>query len=91
MKLAPPSSYKVNFVLLHSVSRLLVRAKVVPSSYVPPKRLFLQEPHGVTSQKTQFFLVDSVKSSNLTKHPVSETLCFLLFKIPDVGRSPEPQ
>jgi hypothetical protein len=23
--------------------------------YVPPKRLFLQEPHGVTSQKTPFF------------------------------------
>jgi hypothetical protein len=25
--------------------------------YVPPKRLFLQEPHGVTSQKTPFFIL----------------------------------
>jgi hypothetical protein len=33
---------------------------------VPPKRLFLQEPHGVTSQKTPFFLVTAVKTSNLT-------------------------
>jgi hypothetical protein len=34
--------------------------------YVPPKRLFLQEPHGVTSQKTTFFIVSAAKTSNLT-------------------------
>jgi hypothetical protein len=34
--------------------------------YVPPKRRFLQEPHGVTSQKTSFFTVTAVKASNLT-------------------------
>jgi hypothetical protein len=34
--------------------------------YVPPKRRFLQEPHGVTSQKTTFFTVTAVKTSNLT-------------------------
>jgi hypothetical protein len=34
---------------------------------VPPKRQFLQEPHGVTSQKTPFFKVTAVKTSNLTK------------------------
>jgi hypothetical protein len=34
---------------------------------VPPKRRFLQEPHGVTSQKTQFFIVTAVKTSNLTQ------------------------
>jgi hypothetical protein len=28
---------------------------------------FLQEPHGVTSQKTPFFIVTAVKTSNLTK------------------------
>jgi hypothetical protein len=28
---------------------------------------FLQEPHGVTSQKTPFFIVTAVKISNLTK------------------------
>jgi hypothetical protein len=33
---------------------------------VPPKRLLLQEPHGVTSQKTAFFIVTTVKTSNLT-------------------------
>jgi hypothetical protein len=27
---------------------------------------FLQEPHGVTSQKTPFFIVTAVKTSNLT-------------------------
>jgi hypothetical protein len=31
------------------------------------KRQFLQEPHGVTSQKTPFFIVTAVKTSNLTK------------------------
>jgi hypothetical protein len=34
--------------------------------YVLPKHRFLQEPHGVTSQKTAFFIVTAVKSSNLT-------------------------
>jgi hypothetical protein len=33
---------------------------------VPPKRWFLQEPHGVTTQKTPFFVVTAVKTSNLT-------------------------
>jgi hypothetical protein len=56
--------------------QLLVRASVVPSSpilatlmkeaQIPPKRRFLQEPHGVTFQKTPFFIVTAVKTSNLT-------------------------
>jgi hypothetical protein len=33
---------------------------------VPPKRRFLQEPHGVTTQKTPSFIVTAVKTSNLT-------------------------
>jgi hypothetical protein len=33
---------------------------------VPPKRLFLQVLLGVTSKKTAFFIVTSVKNSNLT-------------------------
>jgi hypothetical protein len=33
---------------------------------VPPKRLFLQEPHCVTSQKMAFFIVTAVKTSNPT-------------------------
>jgi hypothetical protein len=27
---------------------------------------FLQEPHGITTQKTPFFIVTAVKTSNLT-------------------------
>jgi hypothetical protein len=34
--------------------------------WVPPKRRFLQEPHGVTSQKTRFCIVSAVKTSRLT-------------------------
>jgi hypothetical protein len=33
---------------------------------VPPNRRFLQEPHGVKSQMTAFFIVTAVKTSNLT-------------------------
>jgi hypothetical protein len=36
---------------------------------VPPKRRFLQEPHGVTTQKTAFFIVTAVNTSNLTCYP----------------------
>jgi hypothetical protein len=62
-------------VFLHSVRMLLVTASVVPSSpilppwwrsrYVPPKRQFLQEPHGVTSQKTPFFKSVRVEVMNI--------------------------
>jgi hypothetical protein len=55
--------------------RFLVTANVVPSSpvlvvlmmeaQVPLKRRFLQQPHGVTSQKTPFFVVTAVKTANL--------------------------
>jgi hypothetical protein len=34
--------------------------------YVPPKRWFTQNLHGATSQKTAFFIVTAVKTSNLT-------------------------
>jgi hypothetical protein len=67
-----------------SVSRLLVTANVVPSSpilitlmmgrHVPLKRRHLQEPHGVTSQKTAFFIVTDVKTSNLTRMQLKSTL-----------------
>jgi predicted RNA binding protein YcfA (HicA-like mRNA interferase family) len=33
--------------------------------YVPPKRRFAQDLHCVTSQKTAFFIVTAVKTSNL--------------------------
>jgi hypothetical protein len=41
-------------------------------SYIPPKRLFLQEPHGVTSQKTAFFIVTAVKTSDLTRDIITQ-------------------
>jgi hypothetical protein len=34
--------------------------------YVPPKRRLTQDLHGATSQKTAFFIVTAVKTSNLT-------------------------
>jgi hypothetical protein len=34
--------------------------------YVPPKRRFLQEPHGVISENSPFFIVTTVNISNLT-------------------------
>jgi hypothetical protein len=63
-------------VFLRSMHQLLVIASAVPSSpilvtlrmeryYVPAKRWFLQEPHGVTLQKTAPFIVTVVKTSNL--------------------------
>jgi hypothetical protein len=33
---------------------------------VPPKHVLLQEPHGVTSQRTPFFIGTAVKTTNLT-------------------------
>jgi hypothetical protein len=35
--------------------------------YLHRKRPFLQQPHGVTSQKTAFFIATAVKTSNLTR------------------------
>jgi hypothetical protein len=46
----------------------LARRFLLPGRWrlcVPPKRRFLQEPPGVTSQKTAFFIVTAVKASNL--------------------------
>jgi hypothetical protein len=56
---------------------LIITANVVPGlpilvtlmvrRYVPPKRPFLQEPHDITSQKTAFFILAAMKTSNLTR------------------------
>jgi hypothetical protein len=43
---------------------VLVRADV--SEEPGAKRRFLQEPHGVTTQKTPFLIVTALKTSNLT-------------------------
>jgi hypothetical protein len=60
----------------NSVRRLLVTANVVPSLPIlvtlmkeavsSSKTSVLTEPHGVTFQKTSYFIVTVVKTSNLT-------------------------
>jgi hypothetical protein len=41
---------------------------------VPPKRRFLQEPHGVTTQKTPFFRANAVPSSPILVTLMKEAL-----------------
>jgi hypothetical protein len=49
-----------------SIIRVIVRLTFLVRSYVLPKCRFLQEPYGVTSQTTPFFIVTAVKTSNMT-------------------------
>jgi hypothetical protein len=49
------------------VSSGLLRRVAIVRTDVSEEPRFLQEPHGVTTQKTPFFLVTAVKTSNLTK------------------------
>jgi hypothetical protein len=51
---------------LRSVRRLLVAACVVPSSpiFVTLMKEAPQEPHGVTTQKTPFFIVSILHNQN---------------------------
>jgi hypothetical protein len=44
----------------------VLRRVALVKTEVSPKRRFLQEPHGAISQKTTFFVVPLVKTSNLT-------------------------
>jgi hypothetical protein len=72
----------IMYVFLRSVRQLLVTVNVVPISSIPVTLMIevlrssetsvLQQPHGVTSQKTAFFIVTTVKTSNLT----SKKTCF---------------
>jgi hypothetical protein len=74
-----PSSgmlHHVTVVFLHIMLWLLVTANVVPSllivftrrwrQHVPLKHRLLQQPHGITSQKTAFLTVTAVETSNVT-------------------------
>jgi hypothetical protein len=47
--------------------------------FLLPKHQFLQEPHSVTSQKTAFFIVTSVKSSNQVKGLLPEAAVLFHF------------
>jgi hypothetical protein len=42
----------------------MLRRAALVRTVVSEEILFLQEPHGVTSQKTSFFIVTAVKNSN---------------------------
>jgi hypothetical protein len=69
-------SEEYHLVSPRSVRRLLVTASVVPNSPVlvtlmmealsSSETWVLQQPYGVASQKTTFFIVPAVKTSNLT-------------------------
>jgi hypothetical protein len=67
---------RVAVVFLRSLLRLIVTANVVPSSLIlialpmEAKHRSLKEPHGVTSEKTAFFIITAVKTS------VAEAECF---------------
>jgi hypothetical protein len=50
---------------LCSMRQMLVTANVVPSLPILVSRI--KEQHGVTSQKTAFFIATAVKTSNLAK------------------------
>jgi hypothetical protein len=62
------SEQRIAFIFKVERNRELGTTLAVSSrqQHFPPKRLFLQEPHGVTSQKTTFFIVIAMKTSNLT-------------------------
>jgi hypothetical protein len=65
-----------SFIRATRIGEPLVRANVVPGSPIlvtlmkealsSSEMSFLQEPHGVISQKTPCFIVTPVKTSNLT-------------------------
>jgi hypothetical protein len=70
---------------------LLVTASVVPSSpilvtlmkerQVPPKRRFIQEPLGVTSQKTPFFNTNSVIGHSMADNQCVFSVDVLFFDV----------
>jgi hypothetical protein len=59
---------RVMTLILRRVMTLILRRVALVITDVPPKRRFSQQPHGVASQKTAFFIVTAVKTSNLTQH-----------------------
>jgi hypothetical protein len=57
--------------------------------YVPSKRRFLSEPHGVTSQKTAFFIDTAVKTSNFTRDTLLNLLSSFQLSGAEIGETPE--
>jgi hypothetical protein len=55
-----------SFIRVKRIVELGTTLVVTRRLYVPPKRRFLQEPHGVITQKAEFFIVTAEKATNLT-------------------------
>jgi hypothetical protein len=53
--------------------------------YLPPKRRFIQDLHGATPQKTAFFIVTVVKTSDLTGKGCGRNLARRFFYPEDRG------
>jgi hypothetical protein len=51
----------------------MLRRVALVKTDVPQKLVFLQEPHGVTSQKTQFYIWESSSTVNMEAACYSET------------------
>jgi hypothetical protein len=64
LQLATDTAY-VGCLVTDSVPSSPILVTLMKEALSSPKRRFLQEPHGVTSQKTPFFIVTAVKTSNL--------------------------
>jgi hypothetical protein len=60
------SEVHIACILCISSQRASVASYANTPSYIPPKRRFLHEPHGVTSQKTAFFVLKlTISEDNL--------------------------
>jgi hypothetical protein len=57
-----------SFIRVTKICELGTTQAATRRRQVPPKRRSLQEPHGVTTQKTPFFIVTAVKISNLISY-----------------------
>jgi hypothetical protein len=52
--------------IIRIVPSSLILVTMIMECYDPPKRRLIKKPHGAISQKTAFFIVAAVKTSNLT-------------------------
>jgi hypothetical protein len=59
----------------------MLRCVALVRTDVSLKHWFLQEPHGITSQNTAFFIVTTVKTSNLTSFVGSSEKCNCVSKL----------
>jgi hypothetical protein len=55
-----------SIIRLRIIGQLGTLVTLMMEALSSPKRRFLQEPHGLIPQKTPFFIVTAVKTSNLT-------------------------